>query len=262
MKVKEKSEKAGLTLNIQQPKIWSHHFMADRQGKHGNSGRLYFLGLQSHSGQWLPPWNSKTFSPWKKTYDRPRQCINKQRHHFPDKCPNSQNCSLSSSHVQMWELGPKKGRTSKNWCFWPVVVEKTAESPLNSNVIKPGSLKGNQPWIVIGRTDVETEALILWPPDMKRQPIRKDPDAGKDRKQEEKGTTEDQMVGWHTCDPMDMSLSKVWEMVKHRESWHATVHGVATSWTWLSDWTTILVFYNSPVITCFPIIIEIIWRGH
>ena len=96
----------------------------------------------------------------------------------------------------MWELGPTKGRAPKNWCFWTVVMEKTPESLLNCNVIKPVNLKGNQPWIVIGRTDVETEEPILWPPDVKRQLIRKDPDAGKDRKQE-KGMTEHKMVGWH-----------------------------------------------------------------
>ena len=102
----------------------------------------------------------------------------------------------SSSHVWMWELDHEEGRVLKNWCFWTVVLEKTLESPLDCK-IKPVNPKGNQPWIFIGRTDAEAEAPILWLPDAKNQLIGKDPDAGKDWRQEEKGTTEDDMVGWH-----------------------------------------------------------------
>ena len=91
----------------------------------------------------------------------------------------------------------KKGWTVKNWCFWTVVLEKTFESLLDCKEIKPVNPQGNQYWIFIGRTDAETEATILWPPDVKSWLIWKDPDAGKDWKQEEKGTTEDEMVGWH-----------------------------------------------------------------
>ena len=91
----------------------------------------------------------------------------------------------------------KKGWVPKNWCFWIVMLEKTLESPLDSKEIKPINPKGNQPWIFIGRTDAEAEALILWPPDSMSWLIRKDIDAGKDWRQVEKGTTEDEMVGWH-----------------------------------------------------------------
>ena len=104
---------------------------------------------------------------------------------------------FSSSHVWMWELDCKDGWALKNWCFWIVVLEKTLESPLDCKEIKPVNPKGNQFWIFIGRTDAEAEALILWPPDEKRWLIRKDPDAGKDGRQEGKGTTEDKMFGWH-----------------------------------------------------------------
>ena len=97
----------------------------------------------------------------------------------------------------MWELDHKEGWGPKNWCFWTVGVEKTLKSPLDSKVIKPVSPKGNQPWIFIGRTDAETECPVLWPPDLKSQLIGKDPDAGKDWGQDEKGVTEDEMVGWH-----------------------------------------------------------------
>ena len=108
---------------------------------------------------------------------------------------------FSSSHVLMWELDHKESWAPKNWCFWTVVLEKTLESSLDCKEIKPVNPKGNQPWIFIRRTDAE--APILWLPDAKSQLIRKDPDAGKDWTEEEKGTTEDKMVGW--------SLSKLQE---------------------------------------------------
>ena len=103
------------------------------------------------------------------------------------------------------------------------------EDPLDSKEIKSGNPKGNQSWIFIGRTDAEAEAPILWPPDLKSQLIRKDPDAEKERRQEEKGMTEDKMVDDITIS-MDMSLSKLWDMVKDREAWHTAVHGVPKSW--------------------------------
>ena len=117
-----------------------------------------------------------------------------QRHYFVDKGPNSQSYGFSRSHVWMWELDYKESWVPKNWCFWNMGLEKTLESPLDSKEIKPLNPKGNQPWIFIGRTDAETP--ILGPPDAKSQLIRKDPDAGKDSRQE-KGMTEDMTVGWH-----------------------------------------------------------------
>ena len=113
------------------------------------------------------------------------------------KGPYSQSCSSSSSHVWIWELDHKEGWVPKNWCFQIVVLEKTLESPLDYKGIKSVNPKGNQFWIVIRRTGAEAEALILWPPDAKNWLIGKDPKAGKDWRQEEKGTTGDEMVGWH-----------------------------------------------------------------
>ena len=101
------------------------------------------------------------------------------------------------SHVCMWELDYKESWVLKNWCFWNVVLEKILESPLDWKEILPVHPKGNQSWIFIGRTDAEAETLIHWPPDVKNWLIGKDPDAGKDWRREEKGTTEDEMVGWH-----------------------------------------------------------------
>ena len=104
---------------------------------------------------------------------------------------------FSSSHVWMWELEYKESWVLKNWCFWTMVLEKTLESPLDCKEIKPVNPKGSQSWIFIGRTVAEAETPILWPPDGESWLIRKDPDAGKYWRQEEKGTTEDEMIGWH-----------------------------------------------------------------
>ena len=136
-------------------------------------------------------------APWKKNYDPSRQYIKKRRHYFANKGPSSQGYGFSSSHVWMWELNYKESWALRNWCFWTVVFEKTPESPLDCKEIQPVSPKGNQSWVFIRRTDAEAETPILWPPDVKNWLIWKDPDAGKDWRQEEKGTTEDEMVGWH-----------------------------------------------------------------
>ena len=117
--------------------------------------------------------------------------------YFAKKGPSSQSYGFSSSHVWMRELDYKENWTPKNWCFWTVVLEKTLESPLDCKKIQPVHPKGNQPWIFTGRTDAEAEAPILWLPVVKNWLIWKDPDAGKDWRQEEKGMTEDEMVEWH-----------------------------------------------------------------
>jgi len=134
---------------------------------------------------------------FKRCYDQPRQHIKKQRHYFANKGPSSQSYGFSSSHVWMWELEHKENWAPKNWCFWTMVLEKTLESPLDCKEIKPVNPKGNQSWMFIGRTNAEAEAPILWSPDAKSWLIGKDPDAGKDWRQEVKGMTEDELVGWH-----------------------------------------------------------------
>ena len=133
----------------------------------------------------------------KESYNQPRKHIKKQRHFFVHKGPSSQGYSFSSSHVWMWELDYTENWVPKNWCFWTVVLEKTLESPLNCKVIQPVHPKGDQSWVFIGRTDLEAETPIIWPPGVKSWLIWKDPGAGKDWRQEEMGTTEGEMVGWH-----------------------------------------------------------------
>ena len=137
------------------------------------------------------------FAPWKKCYDQTRQYIKKQRHYFANKGPPIQGYGFSSSHVWMRELDCRESWPPKNQCFWTVVLEKILESPLDCKEIQPVHPRANQSWMFIGRTDAEAETLIPWPPDVKYWLIWKDPDAGKDLRQEEKGTTEDEMVGWH-----------------------------------------------------------------
>ena len=150
--------------------------------------------------------------------------IKNQRYHLADIHPPSQSYGFSSNHVWMWELDHKEG--------W---APKTLESPLENKEIKPVNPKGNQPWIFIGRTDVEAEAPMLWLPDVKSWLIGKDPDAGKDWRQK-KGR---QRLRWldSIINSLDMNLSKLCGIVKVREAWHAAVHGVILSPTQISEWT-------------------------
>ena len=168
-------------------------------------------------------------TPWKESYDQPRQHIKKQRYHFANKGPYSQSYGFSSSHVWMLELDHKEGWVLKNRCFWTVVLEKTLESSLKSKEIKPVYLKGNQPLMLFGRTDAE--APILWILDARSWLTVKDHDAGKD------WMTEEEMVGWHHGFN-GYEHGQTLEMVRDWEAWSATTHGVVKSQTQLGTWTT------------------------
>ena len=131
-------------------------------GKQWKHWLTLFWGPPNHCRWWLQPWNQKTLTPWKESYDQPRQHFKKQWHYSANKGPSSQSYDFSSSRVWMWELDYKESWELKNWCFWTVVLEKTLESPLDCKEIQPVHPKGNQSWIVFGRTDAEAENSILW----------------------------------------------------------------------------------------------------
>ena len=195
IKVKEESEKAGLKLNIQKTKIMASSPITSWQIEGETVIRLFFSWAPK-SLQMVPAaMKLKDLAPWKKNYDRPRQHIKKQTYCFANRGPSSQSYGFSSSHVWMWELDRNESWVPKNWYFLAVLLGKTLKSSLDCKEIKPVNPKGNQSWMLVGRTDAEAAAPVLWPPVAKGSIIGKDPDAGKDWRQEEKGTTEDEMVG-------------------------------------------------------------------
>ena len=199
MKGKEERQKVGLKLNIQKTKIVASgpftSWEIDGETVEAVSGFIFLGSKITADGDCSHEIKKRLFLGRKVMTNI--DSIKKQRHYFASKGLSSQGYGFYSGHVWMWELDCEESWAPKNWCFWTVVLEKTLESPLDCEEIQPVHPKGDHSWVFIGRTDAEAETLILWPPHAKCWLIGKDPNAGRDWGQEEKGTTEDEMAGWH-----------------------------------------------------------------
>ena len=197
MKVKKESEKAGLKLNFQKMKIMSSGPITSWQieGETMDTVRDFiFLGSKITADHDCNHEIKRLLLPGRKAMSNLDSVLKRRNITFLTRLHNSQRYGFSSSYLQMWEMDHKKGWAPENWCFWTVVLEKTLESPINRKEIKLVNPKGNQPWILIGRTDAEIP--ILWPPDAKNWSIERL--WGWERlRLNEKGTTEDEMVRWH-----------------------------------------------------------------
>ena len=193
-------------------------------------------------------------TPWKESYDQPRQHIKKQRHYLANKGLSIQGYGFSSSRVWMWELDYKESWVQKHWCFWSVVLEKTLESPLDCKEIQPVHSEGDQSWVFIGRTDAEAETRIHWPPHVKSWLIGKDHGAGRDWGQEQKGMTEDE-DGW-----MASLTQWTWVWVNSGSFWWTGGPGVLRfmrSQRIGNNWATGLnnqVILNNFMYICWPFV--------
>ena len=213
--------------------IWSHHFVANRWGTVETVADFIFLGCKITADGDCSHEIKRCLLLGRKVVTNLGSILKSRDITLPTNVHLVK--AMVFQVVRMWELDYKQSWALKNWCFWTVVLEKTLESPLDCKN-QPVHPKGDQSWVFIGRTDVEAETPVFWPPDVKSWLTGEDPDAQKDWGQEEKGTTEDEMVGWHHR-LNGHRFGWLWELVMDREGCRAAVQGVAKSRTRLRDWT-------------------------
>ena len=249
MKVKVESEKVGLKLNIQKTKIMASGPTTSWEidGETVETVSDFIFGGSKITTDGDCSHEIKTLTPWKESCDQPRHHVKNQWHYFANKGSSSQGYGFSCGHVWMWELDCEEDWEPKNWCFWTVVLEKTLESPLDCKEIQPVHSEGDQPWDFFGRNDAKAETPVLWQPHAKSWLIGKDSDAGRDWGQEEKGTTEDEMAGWHRW------LDGHWVWVNSGSWWWTGRPGVLRfmgSQRVGHDWATELIWSEVSLTCC------------
>ena len=216
--------------------IQPHYFMRNQRGKCGSSDRFPLLGLWNHCGWWLQPWNQKMIASWQENYDKPRQCIEKQSHHSANKGPYSQGYGLPSGHVRWWELDHKEGRVPKNWCLRTQCWRRLLKVPWTARRSNQSILREINPQYSLDglmlKLKLQYFGHLMWSDDSLEKSLILGKIEGRRREHQRMRRLDG------ITDAIDMNLNKLQKMVRDREAWHAAVHGVAKSWTWLGNWTT------------------------
>ena len=210
--------------------------MANGRGKGGNSDRFPLLGLQNHCRWWLQPWNYKIITSWQESNDKTRRCVEMQRHYSANKGLYSQGYSLPSDHILLWELDHKEGRMPKNWRLWTVVLEKLLKilwpaRRSNKSILREINAEYSLEGLML-KLNLQYFHHLIWTDDSLEKSLMLGKIEGRRRRGYHRMRWLDRIA-----DAKNMNLDKFWKIVRDKEAFHAAVHGVAKSQTWLGDWT-------------------------